>query len=233
MALIKCKECGFENPEGNTVCDLCGAELGISVAPDFVPTAEQTSKETPPMPSDALTGQDEADDGLEYFVKCGEGSAETIVPNKNITSFFCVGCKKQHEIDGFMWTVESRPKKGSLEETSTLAAAPAPAAMPSGDRLWLEEAASHMRIDIDKSGGTLGRYGKYGSEFFQSRGLLTVSGEHCKISNVYGDWVIEHVSHTNQTVYDGSVLKANEPRLLEDGKVLTLANAVSFIVRIG
>ena len=103
----------------------------------------------------------------------------------------------------------------------------------SGDVLWLEEVNSHFRIEIDKAGGTLGRYGKYGSEFFQSRGLLTVSGEHCIITNEFGNWVIRHISKTNQTKYNNMILGTNEPNLLENGKILTLANSVSFVVRIG
>jgi predicted component of type VI protein secretion system len=60
-----------------------------------------------------------------------------------------------------------------------------------------------------------------------------VSGEHCVITNEFGNWVIRHVSKTNQTMYNNMILGANEPNLLENGKTLTLANAVSFTVRIG
>lgn len=53
------------------------------------------------------------------------------------------------------------------------------------------------------------------------------------ISYQYGTWVLQHISRTNQTMYNNMILTANEPIVLEDGKVLTLANTVSFIVRIG
>lgn len=39
------------------------------------------------------------------------------------------------------------------------------------DKLVLEEVNSHFRIEIDEEGGILGRYGKYGAQFFQSRGF--------------------------------------------------------------
>ena len=49
----------------------------------------------------------------------------------------------------------------------------------------------------------------------------------------FNNWVLSHISRTNQTKYNGMILTANEPTLLEDGKLLTLANTVTFIVRIG
>ena len=129
-----------------------------------------------------------------------------------------------------MWTIDRKEKRGSEAGGVSL---PNTQQGTKGNRLWLEEINSHYRIDIDELGGSLGRYGKYGAEFFQSRSLLMVSGEHCVITNEFGNWVIRHVSKTNQTKYDNKILEANEPNLLEDGKILTLANIVSFIVRIG
>ena len=144
------------------------------------------------------------------------------------TSFFCEGCNREHEIDGVLWIIEKR-SRSSPDNSSTSSR---PAELPKGDKLWLEEINSHTRIDIDTTGGTLGRYGKYGSEFFQSRNLLMVSGEHCMISYQYGTWVLSHISKTNQTRYNNMILESNIPTTLENGKVLVLADAVSFVVRI-
>lgn len=232
MATIICNQCGYENPEGSTICEICAEELvGANLTEPVVQVVAETIEE--PINYEATTTQiptapQAVDDGNEYFVLCPESHTKTVVASENVTSFYCEGCKKQHEIDGFLWNVEKRVK-----ESSTNIQATQNQSVGNGDSLCLEEINSHFRIDIDKAGGTLGRYGKYGAEFFQSRGLLMVSGEHCMITYEFGNWVLRHVSRTNQTKYNNMILGANEPNLLEDGKMLTLANAVTFVVRIG
>ena len=237
---IVCKQCGYENPDGAVICDVCAEELDTASVPQMVYTPQpqaapvqevpvQTApvQSAPVQASPAATG---GDDGREYFVFCDESKTKTVIADKNATSFFCEGCKKQHEIDGILWMIEESVKEPANAAASTVTQAQS---APKGDNLWLEEINSHVRIDIDKTGGTLGRYGTFGSEFFQSRNLLKVSGEHCLFTYQYGTWVIRHVSRTNQTMYNNMILAANEPTVLEDGKILNLANAVTFIVRIG
>lgn len=230
MSII-CKQCGYENPDGSTICEICAESLEVnnnnsSEAVVSVPIMEETLVN----PMATVHQEEESDTRYEYFVMCPESQTKTILANGKLNSFYCEGCKKNHEIDGFLWVIERKEKENKdssgLVFNSTVA-------KPSGNVLWLEEINSHFRIEIDKVGGTLGRYGKYGSEFFQSRGLLTVSGEHCVITNEFGNWVIRHVSKTNQTKYNNMLLAPNEPKILEEGKILTLANTVSFVVRMG
>ncbi len=253
MSII-CKQCGYENPDGASVCEICAEPLGTAdpvdvtqaqvqqpISQPITQPVQQQAQIAQPSPAniEATVAQINTvpqdapiiDDGNEYFVLCPESQAKTILPSGNVTTFYCEGCKKQHEIDGFLWNIEKRAKGSSV--TASQSTAPQVQTAPKGDNLWLEEINSHVRIDIDKSGGTLGRYGKYGADFFQSRGFLMVSGEHCMFSYQYGTWVLNHISKTNQTMYNNMILGANEPTVLEDGKVLTLANAVTFIVRIG
>ncbi len=261
MSII-CKQCGYENPDGATVCEICAEPLGgaesstpaqpiSQPAQPIVQSDQQFAQQTVAQPVQQQTSYVQpssasieatvaqvstipqnspiVDDGNEYFVLCPESQAKTILPSGNVTAFYCEGCKKQHEIDGFLWSIE---KKAKTTATSNSTASQTQA-VPKGDNLWLEEINSHIRIDIDKAGGTLGRYGKYGADFFQSRGFLMVSGEHCMFAYQYGTWVLTHISRTNQTMYNNMILSANEPTVLEDGKILTLANAVTFVVRIG
>ena len=226
MATIICPQCGFENPEGTQFCDICAEPLAPAPAPAPVPVPQPAGH----VSTVAQSGRTPADD-TEYFVFCPESQTKTVVERGDVTKFFCEGCRIEHEIDGFLWTVESRMKDGGQTPPS---GETVPRTEPAkGDSLRLEELSTHFRIDIAKEGGTLGRYGTFGAEYFRSRNLLTVSGEHCRITYEYGSWVLRHISRTNQTIYDGKILGANEPNLLEDGKVLTLANAVSFVVRIG
>lgn len=229
MSII-CKQCGYENPDGSTICEICAEPLESG-------SIDSVQKENRPVKTQSIINQtatvqqvEESDDRYEYFVTCPESNTKTILPNGNVSTFYCEGCKKNHDIDDFLWVIERKEKDNKdfsgevVDNTND---------NQSGDVLWLEEVNSHFRIEIDKAGGTLGRYGKYGSEFFQSRGLLTVSGEHCIITNEFGNWVIRHISKTNQTKYNNMILGTNEPNLLENGKILTLANSVSFVVRIG
>lgn len=241
MAGIICKQCGYENPEGSTICEICAEELGgapvqaqPSVAPAMTASAGVSAGvqstiqvSTAPMQQYApIPG-----DNREYFVLCPESQTKTILPHAKVKTFFCEGCKKEHEIDEFLWVVEVKEKTTS--ENAAPAGGTEAVAAPKGDNLWLEEINTHFRIDIAKNGGTLGRYGTYGAAFFQSRNLLTVSGEHCMITYEFGNWVLRHRSRTNQTVYNNMVLGLDEPNLLEDGKLLVLANTVTFVVRIG
>lgn len=227
MAAIKCKQCGCENPEGSTECMVCTAPL-IDVAEVTSERRAEEPSKTPEMLRQPVSSE-EGD--TEYFVICPESQTKTILPHGDMTSFYCEGCKKEHVIDGFLWSIEKKEKEATGAEASEKTCQTQPE--EKSDNLWLEEINSRFRIDIDKAGGTLGRYGKYGADFFQSRRLLTVSGEHCMITYEYGNWVLRHISRTNQTKYNNMILGSNEPNLLEDGKVLTLANAVTFIVRIG
>lgn len=241
MAGIICKQCGYENPEGSTICEICAEELGgtavqtpasavtNTTVASGIPVGVQSTHNVstaPVQPSVPVAG-----DGREYFVLCPESQTKTVLSHPKVKTFFCEGCKKEHEIDDFLWVVEVREKTVAEGNVSTCTQE-IPSA-PKGDNLWLEEINTHFRIDIAKTGGTLGRYGTFGAAFFQSRNLLTVSGEHCMISYEFGNWVLRHRSRTNQTVYNNMVLGLDEPNLLEDGKLLVLANTVTFMVRIG
>ncbi len=229
--MIKCKQCGYENPDDAVVCEICAEPLeNVGEAAAAQQAMPHSNVVVPAVQADAVEKEvSTAEDGNEYFVICPESQSKTMIPGGNVTTFYCKGCKKEHEIDGVLWSIEKRAKA----QAPTVSNATQQQSAPKEDNLWLEEINSHVRIDIDKAGGTLGRYGKYGADFFQSRGLLVVSGEHCVISYQYGTWVLQHISRTNQTMYNNMILTANAPTVLEDGKVLTLANAVSFIVRIG
>lgn len=241
MAGIICRQCGYENPEGSTICEICAEDLvsDNEIETNVANNTQQNVSTQQQNNSEQLQDQESQDDGKEYYVLCPESQTRTVLSSGNVTRFFCEGCKKEHDIDGFLWNIESRLIEDDSNSTSNQVDNQNSMSNPNifpqkkEDNLYLEEMNTHYRIDIDKAGGILGRYGKYGADYFQRNGLLTVSGEHCMLSYEFGNWVIRHISKTNETKYNNMILGANEPNLLEDGKVLTLANSVSFIVRIG
>ena len=224
MASIKCKQCGYENPQGTDFCEMCAEplmQMKVNIPPPSVPYSVPPQQMTVSQTTAPIVSE------IEYFVLCPESQTKTVLPNGRVTSFLCNGCRKEHIIDGFLWQIESRTLKKEVPVTQ-----PQNVPLTNENHLYLEEVTTHFRIDIDKQGGTLGRYGKYGADFFQSRDMRTVSGEHCMITFEHQSWVLRHISRTNQTKYNGMILSSNEPVLLENGKILTLANTVTFIVRI-
>lgn len=214
MSGIICKQCGYENTLGSSVCEICAERLEQEQQEVQSSVQQQIIQQQ----SQQLAQQPE----VEYYIQCPESQTKTVLTSACATKYFCEGCKREHEIDGFLWVIEKRDLTHNASMITT-----------KSNYLWLEEVNCHARIEIDQAGGTLGRYGKYGAEFFQSRELLMVSGEHCMITYELGNWVLRHISKTNETKYNHMILGSNEPNLLEDGKILTLANAVSFVVRIG
>lgn len=227
MAGILCKQCGYMNPEGVMECEICAEPLGViaPAAPAAAPEqAQPVQCSAPPADSDP---------NVEYFVICPESATKTVVEGPNVGRYYCEGCQLEHDIDGMIWVVESRTLSGGAAPGQQAAAPAAQPAAPKRDELWLEEVNTRFRIDISKPGGTLGRYGDFGGDYFLSRSMHTVSGEHCLFRYEFDNWTLTHISRTNQTKYDGIILSSNEPTLLADGKMITLANTVSFIVRIG
>ncbi len=213
---IICKHCGFPNSADSVNCEICDEPLAPAApAPQAAP--QPVAPAAPAAPQNP---------GREYFVVCPESNHRTVVASENQTHYFCAGCGKEHEIDGFIWVVES------VSVAPQTQSAPAPQPQPRLNRLSLEEMNTRQWIEIAPQGGTLGRYGDFGADFFQRNNLLYVSGVHCAFRQQYGNWCIQHMSRTNQTKYDGQILDHDQFYLLENGKVLTLANCVSFIIHI-
>lgn len=248
MAGILCEQCGYMNPEGSKECEICAEPLTQGApTPAPAPVEESAPAAVAPVAAPSVeavvsscsnqvqTAQQNvtpsSNPDVEYFVMCPESSTKTVVSGPNVTTYFCEGCKTEHFIDGMIWFVESRNlANATAQQINQPVSQPI---APKGDNLWLEEVNSHFRIDITKPGGTLGRYGTFGGEYFLSRGMNTVSGDHVKFNYEFNNWTVTHISKTNPTTYDGMIMASNEPTLLEDGKILKLANAVSFVVRIG
>ena len=244
-----CAVCGFENEDGEKKCVMCGTDLEVPVteeramdfrdqaavfqsqsayvesAPVQVKTVAQVQRETR---ADRISGTS------RYYVECQNARVKTAVPSRDITSYYCPGCKEEHPIDGFLWIVEEEQE----EQT------PAPAQTPSVNmqvnsegehRLILEDMDTHVTIEIDMEGGTLGRYGDYGAAYLQGipNGRM-VSGEHCRFlfDRNADSWTILHLSRTNDTVYNNRRLEHDRPERIRNGKILVLANAVRFMIRI-
>lgn len=241
MTGIICKQCGYENTQGSSICEICAEMLEQEQQEIESPaqqqiiqqqSMQQSIQEPIKQPMQQPIQQSAQQAEVEYYIQCPESQTKTVLTSACVTKFFCEGCKREHEIDGFLWVVEKRDLTHNAAMI-TVDTSREVASTTNSNYLWLEEVNCHTRIEIDQVGGTLGRYGKYGAEFFQSRELLMVSGEHCRITYEFGNWVLRHISRTNETKYNQMILGSNEPYLLEDGNILTLANAVSFVVRIG
>ena len=172
---------------------------------------------------------DETPAKIRYFAFCETSKTRTPVEGPNVLKFFCKDCKKEHTIDDFMYRIEEEfPEDNTGESNQTM---PTERRVVSKERVVLEETVSHEKIVITKPGGIIGRYGDFGADYFQSRGMRTISGEHCSIKFFDDEWVLEHLSKTNDTEYDQMKLDHNEEVVLSNDKILTLSKKISFYVR--
>ena len=109
MSII-CKQCGYENPDGSTICEICAEPLESG-------SIDSVQKENRPVKTQSIINQtatvqqvEESDDRYEYFVTCPESNTKTILPNGKVSTFYCEGCKKNHDIDDFLWVIERKEK---------------------------------------------------------------------------------------------------------------------------
>lgn len=235
---IVCKDCGFENENGEKFCAMCNADLSSSTSNSSFP--EPHEKDTMMVAQVKTVAQTEnvaikPSTGTKiFFVNCENARTKTIVHSANITSYFCDGCKEEHQIDGFFWIVQEEVEENTKEPAQSLVTSTIEqVSSGNGQHLVLEDVDTHMKIEISTTGGTFGRYGTYGSAYLQSdpRGRM-VSGEHCRFKYEYGRWSIEHLSRTNDTILDGRKLEHGLEEPIRNGKIITFANAISFKVRI-
>lgn len=246
--IVVCKDCGFENEDKERYCVFCNADLSaMDIKKDrekpitLSPQQQLLDKETLTLKQlDSLEQVNEeqiviSNDTKKFFVSCENSRSKTYVDSNTILSYYCEGCREEHQIDGFFWIVQEElnetkkitPNQNSVETAIEKVNA------GNGQYLVLEDVDTNVQIKISSTGGTYGRYGKFGSAYLQSdpRGKM-VSGEHCIFKFEYGRWSIEHLSRTNDTVYNGRKLEHGFEEAIRDGKIITFANSISYIVRI-
>lgn len=239
---ITCSKCDFVNDDNELFCVVCHHPLQAetNAAPVHPIMAEERVNTLPQTPVKMVSP------GGKYYVICEECRGKTYVNGPDITSYFCQGCQKEQFIDGIFWTVEEeQTQEEPMTEPAPLpghvaAAQPAIAQTATtvqtgsmGNRLVLEDIDTGRQIEISKAGGTLGRYGTFGADYFQTdpRGGW-ISGEHCRIT--YSEdtgWMLEHLSRTNDTVYNSRKLEHGYQERIRDGKLLVLANKMTFRIR--
>ena len=161
--------------------------------------------------------------------------------NEGETEFYCEDCQEEHSIDGEMYVainLEKEEKIEEIEEKRKKREEQKEKNLKTEKKFEEESLYLLFRgnetefIKIPKTGGTVGRYGDYGAKFFNERYMQTVSGEHLKIDYRGGDWIIEHLSKTNDTEVNGEKMEYESPIILKDGFKITLAKRIVFTVRI-
>lgn len=230
---IECKVCGYENEDDRKYCEICNTDLS-----DFMDVVEPEKSLAEPFPqpyAEKETHKINVYGTKKYYVSCENSRTKTYVESDSISSYYCEGCKEEHQIDGFFWIVQEEltESENITSDSHKADSVIEQVNRTSGQHLLLEDVDTHFKIEISSAGGTFGRYGTYGSEYLQSdpRGRM-VSGEHCRFKYEYEKWTIEHLSRTNDTVYNGRKLEHGYEEAIRDGKIITFANAMSFMVRI-
>ncbi len=225
---VKCSICGYINPDGSAVCECCFAALSeTEVSRTEEDHAEK--EEDPEETEEEIAGQE---DQYEYYVNCPESSTQTVLKNGEAATFFCRGCNEEHTIDGLIWRIERREKTGKAKNPVREKPAPDTATTTEQKRLRLKVKGSDQTIEIGPEGGTLGRAGDYGSEFFLSRNMMKISRIHCEFKYPDGNWIVIRRS-SNDTVFNNRKLEPMEPATLINGRELVLADCITFEVLIG
>ena len=245
-----CKECGYELEDDEIECPNCGEVFAESEEKNIkkiddgknnksIENNKKTEKDIEKNIEKEEEKREETKTG-KMLARCNVTGFEVEI-NEGETEFYCEDCQEEHSIDGEMYVainlekeekieeIEEKRKKREEQKEKNLKT----------EKKFEEEALYLLFrgnetefIKIPKTGGTVGRYGDYGAKFFNERYMQTVSGEHLKIDYRGGDWIIEHLSKTNDTEVNGEKMEYESPIILKDGFKITLAKRIVFTVRI-
>ena len=230
-----CKECGYELEDDEIECPNCGEVF-----------AESEEKNIKKINDDKNNKSIENNKKTEKMLaRCNVTGFEVEI-NEGETEFYCEDCQEEHSIDGEMYIAINLEKEEKIEERQEKRKEKKRKKREEQKEKNLktekkfEEESLYLLfrgnetefIKIPKTGGTVGRYGDYGAKFFNERYMQTVSGEHLKIDYRGGDWIIEHLSKTNDTEVNGEKMEYGSPIIFKDGFKITLAKRIVFTVRI-
>lgn len=245
-----CKECGYELEDDEIECPNCGEVFAESEEKNIkkiddgknnisIENNKKTEKDIEKNIEKEEEKREETKTG-KMLARCNVTGFEVEI-NEGETEFYCEDCQEEHSIDGEMYiaiNLEKEEKIEEIEEKRKEREGQKEKNLKTEKKF--EEEALYLLfrgnetefIKIPKTGGTVGRYGDYGAKFFNERYMQTVSGEHLKIDYRGGDWIIEHLSKTNDTEVNGEKMEYESPIILKDGFKITLAKRIVFTVRI-
>ena len=243
-----CKECGYELEDNEIECPNCGEVFAESEEKNIKKIDDdKNNKKTEKDIEKNIEKEEEKREETKSQSKTGKMLARCNVTgfeveiNEGETEFYCEDCQEEHSIDGEMYVainLEKEEKIEEIEEKRKEREEQKEKNLKTEKKFEEESLYLLFRgnetefIKIPKTGGTVGRYGDYGAKFFNDRYMQTVSGEHLKIDYRGGDWIIEHLSKTNDTEVNGEKMEYESPIILKDGFKITLAKRIVFTVRI-
>ena len=245
-----CKECGYELEDDEIECPNCGEVFAESEEKNIkkiddgknnisIENNKKTEKDIEKNIEKEEEKREETKTG-KMLARCNVTGFEVEI-NEGETEFYCEDCQEEHSIDGEMYiaiNLEKEEKIEEIEEKRKKREEQKEKNLKTEKKFEEESLYLLFRgnetefIKIPKTGGTVGRYGDYGAKFFNERYMQTVSGEHLKIDYRGGDWIIEHLSKTNDTEVNGEKMEYESPIILKDGFKITLAKRIVFTVRI-
>ena len=245
-----CKECGYELEDDEIECPNCGEVFAESEEKNIkkidddknnksIENNKKTEKDIEKNIEKEEEKREETKTG-KMLARCNVTGFEVEI-NEGETEFYCEDCQEEHSIDGEMYVainLEKEEKIEEIEEKRKKREEQKEKNLKTEKKFEEESLYLLFRgnetefIKIPKTGGTVGRYGDYGAKFFNERYMQTVSGEHLKIGYRGGDWIIEHLSKTNDTEVNGEKMEYESPIILKDGFKITLAKRIVFTVRI-
>ena len=160
-------------------------------------------------------------------VRCLISNYETEI-DENDNEFYCEKCFSNHIIDG-----EDFIKVSKTPENENLNKTPLEKEIKEEAIYLIFKNNENEIIKIPKIGGNVGRQGDYGARIFEKYHMNKVSRLHFRIEyNSLNEWVIWHLSTTNDTEVNKEKVCSDSPRILKNDDEITLAKEYSFKVKI-
>ena len=163
----------------------------------------------------------------KMIAKCLISNYETEI-DENDNEFYCEKCSSNHIIDG-----EDFIKVSKTQENKNLNRTPLEKEIKEEAIYLILKNNENEIIKIPKIGGNVGRQGDYGARIFEKYYMNKVSRLHFRIEyNSLNEWVIWHLSTTNDTEVNKEKVCSDSPRILKNDDEITLAKEYSFKVKI-
>ena len=225
---MECKYCGSEILDTYTICPICGKSL----IEKQVLTAINSNLDSTEENKQNITKK-ELNRSKKMMAKCIETGFETEI-DEDAEGFYCEEHDEYHFIDNDAFIKYPINQAKSIEKSITNVTVEKENCEQALYLILKNDEREFIRIP--KKGGTIGRAGNYGAELFNKYNMRTVSREHIQISfrggEKSGDWVISHLSKTNDTEVNGEKICHGSFIILKNGSEITLAKRISFKVEI-
>ena len=227
---MECKYCGAEILDTYTECPACGMSLLVNQVQTPIDSNLEVSKEDNQGLEEV---EKQVNENKKMIAECTISGYKTEI-DSDAKDFYCEEHDEKHIIDNDTFIKYPINQVENIEENISNVTLEKENCEPAIYLILKSDEKEYIKIP--KKGGTIGRDGDYGSGLFNKYNMGTVSRKHIQISfkggEKTGDWVISHLSKTNDTEVNGEKICPGSLVILKNGSEITLAKKISFRVEI-